>query len=80
VPRDDEIGSLADLYGADRATRRQLAQAARDLRDTPAPARAVIMRGAWRMQRRIARAEAASARLRVFHGMIVPGWHRRPPT
>jgi Domain of unknown function (DUF5753) len=78
VPRDDEIGSLADLYGADRATRRQLAQAARDLRDTPAPVRAVITRGAWRMQRRIAGVEAASARLRVFHGMLVPGLAQTP--
>jgi transcriptional regulator with XRE-family HTH domain len=44
IPRDDEIGALAGLYGADRATRRQLAQVTADLRDEPAPARAVITR------------------------------------
>ena len=43
-PRDDEIGALAGLYGADRATRRQLAQVTADLRDEPAPACAVITR------------------------------------
>jgi hypothetical protein len=38
IPHDDEIGALAGLYGADRATRRQLAQVTADLRDEPAPA------------------------------------------
>lgn len=78
IPRDDDIGALAGLYGADRATRRQLAQVTADLRDEPAPARAVITRGAWRMQRRIAAVEAASAQIRVFHGMIVPGLAQTP--
>ena len=65
IPRD-EIRALAGLYGADRATRRQLAQVTADLRDEPAPARAVITRGARRMQQRTAAVEAASAQIRVF--------------
>ena len=45
----------------------------------PTPrARIVLARGAWRMQRRIARVEADSARLRVFHCSIVVGLAQTP--
>lgn len=74
VPREDEIRALAALYRASADTRRQLLRAVADLRVTPTPrARIVLARGAWRMQQRIARVEADSARLRVFHCAIVVG-------
>jgi transcriptional regulator with XRE-family HTH domain len=74
LPRPDEIRALAALYRAPADTRRQLLQVVTDLRAESAPrARVVMARGAWRMQQRIARAEAASARLRLFHCAIVLG-------
>jgi transcriptional regulator with XRE-family HTH domain len=74
VPREDEIRALAALYRASADTRRQLLRAVADLRVSPTPrARIVLARGAWRMQQRIARVEADSARLRVFHCAIVVG-------
>ena len=74
VPREDEIRSLAKLYRASADTRRQLLRAVADFRVAPTPrARIVLARGAWRMQQRIARVEADSARLRVFHCAIVVG-------
>src|SRR5215472_3930323 len=74
VPREDEIRALAKIYRASADTRRQLLRAVADLRVTPTPrARIVLARGAWRMQQRIARVEADSARLRVFHCAIVVG-------
>jgi transcriptional regulator with XRE-family HTH domain len=74
VPREDEVRALATLYKASPALRRQLLRAVTDLRVTPTPrARIVLARGAWRMQQRIARVEADSARLRVFHCAIVVG-------
>jgi transcriptional regulator with XRE-family HTH domain len=75
VPRDSEIRELATLYRASAETRRQLLQAVHDLRAAPRASRArvVMGRGAWRMQQRIARVEATSARLRAFHCAIVLG-------
>ena len=74
VPREDEIRALAKLYRASADTRRQLLRAVADLRVAPTPrARIVLARGAWRMQQRIARVEADSARLRVFHCAVVIG-------
>jgi transcriptional regulator with XRE-family HTH domain len=75
VPRADEIQALTKLYRANTETRRRLLQAVEDLRAAPRASRAriVLARGAWRMQQRIARVEADSARLRVFHCAIVVG-------
>ncbi len=80
VPRDAEIRALAKLYRASPATRRQLLQAVEDLRAAPheSRARVVMARGAWRMQQRIARVEAASARLRDFQCAIVLGLLQTP--
>jgi transcriptional regulator with XRE-family HTH domain len=79
VPRDAEIRELATLYRATPAVRRQLLQAITDLRVRPDPrARIVLGRGAWRMQQRIARVEATSARLRAFHCAIVIGLVQTP--
>lgn len=73
VPREDELRALATLYKASPPVRRQLVQAIRALRAEAPRARVVMARGAWRMQRRIAQVEAASARIRVFHCTIVVG-------
>jgi transcriptional regulator with XRE-family HTH domain len=80
VPREDEIRSLARLYRAGADTRRQLLQVVADLRATPRASRArvIMSRGAWRMQERIARVEAASARVRAFHCAIVIGLLQTP--
>ncbi|MGH3287115.1 MAG: helix-turn-helix domain-containing protein [Streptosporangiaceae bacterium] len=78
VPRDDEIQAFADHYRASRATRRQLLEVVRDLRAEPPKARVVMARGAWKMQRRIARVEAASSRIRAFHCAIVLGLVQTP--
>jgi transcriptional regulator with XRE-family HTH domain len=73
VPREDEARALATLYKASPAIRRELLEVVRALRADPPRARVVMARGAWRMQRRIAQVEAASARIRVFHCAIVVG-------
>lgn len=78
VPREDEVQALADLYHANTAARHQLVQTVRDLRSEPAKARVVMTRGAWKMQRRIAGAEAASARIRVFHCAVIVGLAQTP--
>jgi transcriptional regulator with XRE-family HTH domain len=78
VPREDEAQALATLYRASPAVRRQLIQVIRDLRSEPQRARVVMGRGAWQMQARIARVEAASARIRAFHCAIVLGLAQTP--
>lgn len=78
VPREDEIQDLAALYGASSATRRQLVRVVHDLRTEAPRARLVMARGAWRMQRRIARVEASSASIRLFHCALVPGLLQTP--
>jgi transcriptional regulator with XRE-family HTH domain len=78
VPREDEAKALAGLYHAGAATRRQLVEVVRALRSEPARARVTMSRGAWKMQRRIAAAEAASARIRAFHCSIVLGLAQTP--
>jgi transcriptional regulator with XRE-family HTH domain len=79
VPHEDEARALAALYKASPAIRRQLVQAVRALRaEMPARARVVMARGAWRMQRRIAEAESASARIRAFHCAVVIGLLQTP--
>ena len=78
VPREDETRGLATLYKASPAVRRQLVETVRALRAEAPRARVVMTRGAWRMQRRIAQVEAASARIRVFHCSIVVGLLQTP--
>ena len=79
TPREDEIGALADLYGAKPTVRRQLLRAARDLSSEPARARAMIARhGAYKMQQRAQRTEIESARIRSFHPAIVIGLAQTP--
>jgi transcriptional regulator with XRE-family HTH domain len=78
VPRQDEIATLAKLYGAPADIRRQLLGVVRDLREETPKARLVMSRGASRMQERIGRVEATSARIRAFHCAIVIGLLQTP--
>ncbi len=78
LPTEDEIGRLSDLYRAKPATRKRLLQLARDLRSEMAPARVVLQRGAWRLQRRVASIEHNAAEICVFTAGIVPGLLQTP--
>lgn len=73
MPTEAEIHTLCDLYQAPAPTRRNLVQVARDIRESTTSARVVLQRGAWRMQERIGRIEAESARIRGFHPSVVLG-------
>jgi len=79
TPREDELGRLADLYGAGPAVRRKMIRAVRDFTSEPPKARAMIARhGAYRMQQRILRAESESARIRSFQPVMVVGTAQTP--
>lgn len=74
MPTADEIGTLCRVYRASAATRKSLSRVARDIRAESTSGRVILQRGgAWRMQYRIARIEAASARVRGFDPAIVIG-------
>jgi transcriptional regulator with XRE-family HTH domain len=74
VPREDEIRELCRAYRAPADVRRDLIQAARDLREETASARIAIIRGeSWRLQERVRRIERGSAQIRSFQPVIVPG-------
>jgi transcriptional regulator with XRE-family HTH domain len=73
VPTEDEIKALSRLYRASAATRRQLLQAAADLRAETTSARVVLQRGAWKMQQRIHRIESDAATVSNFQPAIIPG-------
>lgn len=79
TPREDEINTLADLYGTKPAVRRQMLRSVRDLSSEPARARVMIARhGAYKMQQRAQRTESESARIRSFHPAIVIGLAQTP--
>lgn len=73
VPTDDEIRSLTKLYRAPAQVRRDLLQAARDLREETVTARTVISRGSWKMQARFGRIEKMSAEVCVYQPALIPG-------
>lgn len=73
LPTEDEITKLADYYHAPVTIRRRLLRAVKDLRAEEAPARVVLQRGAWRLQRRIANIEENAAEIASFAANIVPG-------
>jgi transcriptional regulator with XRE-family HTH domain len=74
VPREHEMAELCRAYRAPAGVRRQLVQAARDLREETTSARIAIHRGeAHRLQDRIKRIEEASAEIRSFQPVLVPG-------
>jgi transcriptional regulator with XRE-family HTH domain len=80
VPREDELGHLADLYGARvMNSRRQMLRAVCDLTTQPPRARAMIARhGAYKIQQRARRTESESARIRSFHPAVVIGLAQTP--
>jgi transcriptional regulator with XRE-family HTH domain len=73
VPTDDEIRALCKLYRAPALVRRDLLQAARDLRAETVTARTVISRGSWKMQARFGRIEKMSAEVCVYQPALIPG-------
>jgi transcriptional regulator with XRE-family HTH domain len=72
LPTEEEVTRLADLYRAPTATRRRLLIVVTDLRAEEAPARIVLQRGAWRIQRRITSIEESAAEICGFTNNLVP--------
>lgn len=70
--------ALCRAYGAPARTRQQLLTVTRDLREEQVSARVMLQRGAYRMQERIGRIEAASRLLRTFHPSLVIGLVQTP--
>lgn len=73
VPSPEDVATLAHVYDASVAMRRQLVQMTEDLRAEFTSARVVMHRGAGAAQRRIGRIEATSERVATFHPTMVPG-------
>jgi transcriptional regulator with XRE-family HTH domain len=73
MPTEDQVVALCHAYRASASVRRALVTITRDLREEASSARVVLQRGAWRMQQRIGKIEAASARIRSFQPTIVFG-------
>jgi transcriptional regulator with XRE-family HTH domain len=73
LPTEEEITKLTTLYRAPAPVRRRLISVVKDLRAEETPARIVLQRGAWRLQRRIANIEADAAEICGFANNIVPG-------
>ena len=78
VPTAAELQALCRVYGAPATTRAQLLAVAHDLREEQVSARVMLHRGAYRMQERIGRIEAASRLLRSFHPAVVIGLVQTP--
>jgi hypothetical protein len=78
LPTEDEVTKLAELYRAPVTVRRRLLKAIADLRAEEAPARLVMQRGAWRLQRRIGNIEENAAEICGFSATIVPGLLQTP--
>lgn len=73
MPTEDQVVALCRVYRAPASVQRELVAITRDIRAEASPARVVLQRGAWRMQQRIGKVEAASARIRSFQPTIVLG-------
>lgn len=73
VPTMAEVESLCQVYRAPGRMRQQLLTLTQDLREERVSARVMLQRGAYRMQERIGRIEAASALVRTFHPALVIG-------
>ncbi|MGQ0776527.1 MAG: helix-turn-helix domain-containing protein [Pseudonocardiales bacterium] len=78
VPTAAEVQALCRVYGASAAIRQQLLDVAHDMREEQVSARVMLQRGAYRMQERIGRIEAASRLLRTFHPAVVIGLVQTP--
>lgn len=78
LPTTIEVERLCDAYEVPTRARRALVAVTHDIRQST-PGRTVLHRhGAPRMQERIGRIEAASARLRSFHPALVIGLLQTP--
>lgn len=73
MPTEGEVRALCKLYAAPAGLRRELLGIAQDIRAESTSARVVLQRGAWRMQERVGRIEAASAQVRSFHPVVIAG-------
>lgn len=78
TPQVDDIRRIVRAYRAPAEVRRELEQAARDLTEGQVYSRVILQRGAWRMQQRAGRIEAASTQVRAFHPVLVPGLLQTP--
>ncbi|MGH3907826.1 MAG: helix-turn-helix domain-containing protein [Pseudonocardiaceae bacterium] len=78
VPTATEVEALCRVYRAPARTRKQLLVVAHDLQEEQVSARVMLQRGAYRMQERIGRIEAASRLLRSFHPVVVIGLLQTP--
>lgn len=78
VPTAAEVEALCRVYRAPARTRQQLLAIAGDLREEQVSARVMLQRGAYRMQERVGRIEAASRLLRTFHPALVIGLLQTP--
>jgi hypothetical protein len=76
VPTPEDADHYARVLGAPSAVRRQLVAMARDLQEqhrAAAPARVSVSRSAAAHEQRVRRNEARSARISVFHPIVIPG-------
>ncbi len=79
MPTATEVERLCEVYAVPFRARRALVAVTEDIRQQITPTRTVLHRhGAPRMQERIGRIEAASARLRSFHPALVIGLLQTP--
>jgi hypothetical protein len=79
MPTVIEVERLCEVYAVPVRARRALVAVTEDIRQHIIPTRTVLHRhGAPRMQERIGRIEAASARLRSFHPALVIGLLQTP--
>lgn len=78
VPTTAEVEALCQIYRAPAQTKQHLLRVARDLREEQVSARVILQRGAYRMQQRVGRIEAASRLLRTFHPAVVIGLVQTP--
>lgn len=78
IPTAAEVRALCRIYGAPARTKQLLLAVAQDLREEQVSARVMLQRGAYRMQERIGRIEAASALVRTFHPALVIGLLQTP--
>ena len=74
VPTDMQVRALCRAYLVTSAVRRELTNAARDLRSESTATRPVLIKGTgWTIQARIGRIERASTLIRDFQPLIIPG-------
>lgn len=74
VPTEMQVRALCRAYRVTPAIRRELANAARDLRSESTATRPVLIKGTgWTIQARIGRIEQASTLIRDFQPLIIPG-------